>query len=80
MGVMHLGAAVLHQQVSRRMGASILDRASAPRIGLVMLDVYEAMGQWTASDTGVQAREAVARYLENLPPPQREKDKEHADD
>ena len=80
MGVMHLGSAVLHEQVSRRMGVNLLDRASAPRIGLVMLDVYVAMTEWITSETGVQARTAVAEYLERLPAPATEHDQEHDDD
>ena len=80
MGVMHLGSAVLHEQVSRRMGVSVLDSATAPRIGLLMLDVYVAMAQWITSETGVQARAAVAEYLERLPSPATEHDQEHDDD
>jgi TetR/AcrR family transcriptional regulator, regulator of cefoperazone and chloramphenicol sensitivity len=80
MGVMHLGAAVLSEHVSRRMGASTLDPASAPRIGLVMLDLYTAMGQWATSETGVQARAAVAKYLQDLAPSATQDDKEHGHD
>lgn len=68
MVVMHLGSAVLHEHVSRRMDVDVWDRASAPRLGLVMLDVYLAMADWITSDTGVQARAAVAEYLAQLAP------------
>lgn len=80
MGVMHLGSAVLHEQVSRRMDVDVWDRASAPRLGLVMLDVYLAMADWITSDTGVQARAAVAGYLDHLAPRTAEHDQEHDDD
>lgn len=80
MGVMHLGSAVLHEQISRRMGVSVLDPASGPRIGLVMLDVYVAMAEWVTSETGVRARAAVAEYLEHLASPATEHDQEHDDD
>lgn len=80
MGVMHLGSAVLHEQVSRRMDVSVLDRTAAPRIGLLMLDVYVAMADWIASETGARARAAVAEYLEHLPAPAAEPDQEHDDD
>lgn len=66
---MHLGNAVLHEQLSRRLGVSVMDGASAPRIGLVILDLYEAVGGWVTSETGVQARAAVAAYLQDLDPP-----------
>jgi AcrR family transcriptional regulator len=78
MVVMHMGAAVLHEQVSRRTGLDVWDRASAPRLGLVMLDVYEAMADWISSDTGVQARTAVTAYLAQLTPTA-DPDEEHDD-
>jgi TetR/AcrR family transcriptional regulator, regulator of cefoperazone and chloramphenicol sensitivity len=68
MAVMHLGAATLREQVERRTGASLDDPASAPRLGLVVLDVYAAMSRWLASETGTQARAAVAHYLDDLAP------------
>ena len=79
MGVMHLGSAVLHEQVSRRMDIDVWAPASAPRLGLVMLDVYLAMADWIASDTGVETRAAVAEYLEQLVPAA-EHDQEHDDE
>jgi TetR/AcrR family transcriptional regulator, regulator of cefoperazone and chloramphenicol sensitivity len=66
MTVMHLGPAALREQVERRTGASLHDPASAPRLGLVVLDVYAAMSRWLTSETGIQARAAVARYLDEL--------------
>lgn len=68
MTVMHLGPATLRAQVERRTGASLDDPASAPRLGLVVLDVYAAMSRWLASETGIQARAAVAHYLDDLAP------------
>lgn len=79
MCVMHLGSVVLHEQVSRRMDVDVWDRASAPRLGLVMLDVYLAMAAWITSETGAQARAAVAAYLEQLAPTA-EHDQEHDDE
>jgi TetR/AcrR family transcriptional regulator, regulator of cefoperazone and chloramphenicol sensitivity len=67
MTVMHLGAATLRGQVERRTGASLDDPTSAPRLGLVILDVYAAMSRWLLSETGIQVRAAVARrYLDGL--------------
>ena len=78
MTVMHLGAAVLHEQLHRRMGTDLMDEASGPRIGLVILDVYTAMGEWVASETGAQARDAVASYLQTLPAePEHDKEQRH---
>ncbi|HSK96369.1 MAG TPA: TetR family transcriptional regulator [Euzebyales bacterium] len=77
MSVMHLGAAALHQQVSRRMDVDVWDPATAPRLGLVMLDVYLTMADWITSDTGIQARAAVAAYLDGLPSPTAAHDQEH---
>jgi TetR/AcrR family transcriptional regulator, regulator of cefoperazone and chloramphenicol sensitivity len=68
MTVMHLGAATLRAQVERRTDASLDDPASAPRLGLVILDVYAAMSRWLASETGIQARAAVAHHLDDLAP------------
>lgn len=80
MSVMHLGSAVLHEQVSRRMDVDVWDRTSAPRLGLVMLDVYLAMASWITSDTGIRARAAVAEYLDNLAAQTAEHDQEHDDE
>jgi TetR/AcrR family transcriptional regulator, regulator of cefoperazone and chloramphenicol sensitivity len=80
MTVMHLGAATLREQVERRTGASLHDPASAPRLGLVILDVYAAMNRWLASETGTQARAAVARYLDDLAPSATESPKDHDHD
>jgi TetR/AcrR family transcriptional regulator, regulator of cefoperazone and chloramphenicol sensitivity len=80
MTVMHLGAATLPAQVERRTGASLDDPASAPRLGLVILDVYAAMSRWLASETGIQARTAVAHYLDDLPPSHTEHQKDDDDD
>ncbi len=71
LAAMHLGTAVLHAQLARRMGTSLLVPESAPRIGLVMLDVYTAVAEWVLSETGQQRRSAVAAYLERLVPGER---------
>lgn len=63
---MHLGAAVLEAQLSRRLGIDMAEPASAPRVGLIMLDVYTAMADWIASGTGTRARAAVSRYVDDL--------------
>jgi TetR/AcrR family transcriptional regulator, regulator of cefoperazone and chloramphenicol sensitivity len=80
MTVMHLGAATLRTQVERRTDASFDDPASAPRLGLVALDVYAAMSRWLASATGTQARAAVTYYLDDLAPSATEPRKDHDHD
>jgi AcrR family transcriptional regulator len=76
MTVMHLGLTVLHEQLARRMGIDVTDRAAAPRLGLIVLDIYTAMGQWAGSDTGAQSREALAKYVDTLASSTTEQDKE----
>ncbi len=66
MGAMHLGPAILHEQVSRRTGVHVLDESAAPQLGLVILDLYTVMARWIDSDTGQQARAAVAAYLDDV--------------
>jgi len=80
MTVMHLGAATLREQVERRTGASLDDPASAPRLGLVTFDVHAAMSRWLASETGSQARAAVAHSLDDLAPAATEHPKDDDDD
>lgn len=80
MTVMHLGPAALRGQVERRTGASLLDPTSAPRLGLLVVDIAAAMGRWVASDTGQRAREAVATYLDALAAPPDERREDDDDD
>lgn len=80
MTVMHLGPAALREQVERRTGASLLDPTSAPRLGLLVVDVSAAMGRWVASDTGQRAREAVAVYLDALASQPRDRPEDDDDD
>jgi TetR/AcrR family transcriptional regulator, regulator of cefoperazone and chloramphenicol sensitivity len=80
MTVMHLGPATLRAQVERRTDASLDDPASAPRLGLVILDVYAAMSRWLRSETGTNARAAVAHYLDDLAPSATEQPKDDDDD
>jgi TetR/AcrR family transcriptional regulator, regulator of cefoperazone and chloramphenicol sensitivity len=80
MSVMHLGAAALREQVERRTAASVLDPSSAPRLGLVILDVYTAMNRWLASETGQHARAAVETYLDDLAPSSTERHEDDTDD
>jgi AcrR family transcriptional regulator len=76
---MHLGVIVLHEHLSRRIGASIMDRASAPRISLAIFDLYAAMGRWVTSEQGAQSRAAVAAYFEKLSPPAPARDQDPGD-
>lgn len=67
--VMHLGVGVLEAQLSRRLGVDVADPATTPRVGLLMLDLYEAMGRWVTSETGSKARAALTAYVQQLQPP-----------
>jgi TetR/AcrR family transcriptional regulator, regulator of cefoperazone and chloramphenicol sensitivity len=61
MCAMHTGVIVLHDHLVRQMGTD-LDSTDAARIALAMTEVYAAMGDFTASTTGEQLRQAVIRY------------------
>ena len=54
-----IGTLVLHDHVARRMGLDPWTVVS-PRIGLAQLDVYEALGEFVASEYGIGIREAAA--------------------
>lgn len=56
------GTMVLHQHLVRRMGLDRSNGVLSPRIGLAQLDVYEAIGEYVASDLGQQIREAANVY------------------
>lgn len=55
MSAMHLGTVVLHEHVSRRMGADVLDREHTHRIGTGIADVYAAMGRVVENGAGGDA-------------------------
>lgn len=61
MCAMHTGVIMLHDHLARQMGSDLVG-AEATRIGLAMFDVYAAMGEFTASDTGRQIADAVTQY------------------
>jgi AcrR family transcriptional regulator len=56
------GTIVLHEHVARQMGLDARNDVMSPRIGLAQLDVYEAIGEYVASEFGNQIRDAAARY------------------
>lgn len=61
MCAMHTGVVVLHDQLARQMNAD-LDGADATRIGLAMVDVYSAVGEFVTSDTGKKMTDSVTQY------------------
>lgn len=63
MTAMHLATIVLHNHLSRRMGGDVLSPEESPRIGMAMLDVYAAMGEFAASEVGDGIRGAVSEQL-----------------
>ena len=64
MCAMHTGVIMLHDHLARQMGTDLVG-AEATRIGLAMFDVYAAMGEFTASDTGRQIADAVTQYRDD---------------
>ena len=64
MSSMHLGTLVLHEHLSRRMGANVLDRAHAHRIPLGITDTYTAMAAYLDSPGGADLRSAVEKLGE----------------
>jgi hypothetical protein len=52
MCAMHTGVIVLQDHLARQMGTDL--DADTTRIGLAMVDLYAAMGEFAASDTGKQ--------------------------
>lgn len=77
--IMHLGVGVLHQQLSRRLGVDVAEPGVTPRVGLLILDVYEAMGRWVTSEVGLKARGALAAYVRQVQPRTSEEGDEHDD-
>lgn len=62
MTAMHSGTVVLHEHISRHLGADALDRAHTNRIGTAVFDVYTAMADFAASPEGKRIRESAADY------------------
>lgn len=62
MATMHGGTIVLHGHLARRTGTNPLDGTDPTLIGRAMFDVYTAMGEFAASPTGSQIKEALDRY------------------
>lgn len=60
MCAMHTGVIVLRDHLSRQMGADL--DADPTRIGLAMVDLYAAIGEFVTSDTGMQMTDAVTQY------------------
>ncbi|MGV0742398.1 TetR/AcrR family transcriptional regulator [Mycolicibacterium sp. XJ870] len=61
MCAMHTGVIVLRDQLARQMNVD-LDGPDTTRIGLAMVELYAAMGEFATSDTGRMMTEAVAQY------------------
>ncbi|PCC75446.1 transcriptional regulator, TetR family [Nannocystis exedens] len=66
MTAMHLGTLVLHAHLARWMGLDPLAPGQAHVISAAMLDVYTAMSDYLASETGVKIRRALAEYQDDL--------------
>ena len=64
MCAMHLGVIVLHAHLVRQMGTD-LEGADSARIGLAMVDLYAAMGEFATSDTGLLMTDAVTQYRDD---------------
>lgn len=64
MCAMHLGVIVLHAHLVRQMGTG-LEGAESTRIGLAMVDLYAAMGEFATSDTGRLMTDAVTQYRDD---------------
>lgn len=60
LGAMNGGTVVLHPLVARRLGLDPWADISSPRLGLAMLDVYGALGEYVASTVGQEMRESIA--------------------
>jgi TetR/AcrR family transcriptional regulator, regulator of cefoperazone and chloramphenicol sensitivity len=76
MVAMHLGTAVLEAQIRRGTGIEVFDPQGRARVGLVMLDIYSAMGDWVTSEIGRQARAAVSAFVQDLSPTSQNDDQE----
>jgi AcrR family transcriptional regulator len=63
MCAMHTGVIMLQDHLSRQMGSDI--DADPTRIGLAMVDVYAAVGEFVTSDVGQQMTDAITDYRED---------------
>jgi TetR/AcrR family transcriptional regulator, regulator of cefoperazone and chloramphenicol sensitivity len=64
MCAMHLGVIVLHDHLTRQMGTDF-EGADSTRIGLAMVNLYAAMGEFVTSDTGRLMTDAVTQYRDH---------------
>lgn len=64
MCAMHLGVIVLHDHLARQMDTD-LEGVNSTRIGLAMVDLYAAMGEFATSDTGRLMTDAVTQYRDD---------------
>lgn len=64
MCAMHLGVIVLHDHLARQMDTD-LEGANSTRIGLAMVDLYAAMGEFANSDAGRLMTDAVTQYRDD---------------
>jgi TetR/AcrR family transcriptional regulator, regulator of cefoperazone and chloramphenicol sensitivity len=60
----HLGVIVLQDHLARQMGTDF-EGADSTRIGLAMVNLYAAMGEFFTSDTGRLMTDAVTQYRDN---------------
>lgn len=68
MAAMHHATVVLHEHLSRRMGADILATENTARIGLAMFEVYTSMAEFAASSAGERVREAAHAHQRDTSP------------
>jgi AcrR family transcriptional regulator len=59
MAAMHMATIVLHDHLSRRIGGDVLSPQNSPRIGMALIDIYAAVGEFAASSVGDGIRDAV---------------------
>lgn len=64
MCAMHTGVIVLRDHLARQMRTD-LNGADSTRIGLAMVDLYAAIGEFVTSDTGKQMTDAVTQYRDD---------------
>jgi AcrR family transcriptional regulator len=63
MCAMHTGVIMLQDNLSRQMGTDL--DADSTRIGLAMVDLYAAIGEFVTSDTGRRMTDAVTQYRDD---------------
>ncbi|MFV9636452.1 TetR/AcrR family transcriptional regulator [Mycobacterium neumannii] len=64
MCAMHSGVLLLHDQLARQMGSS-LEGTDSTRIGLAMVELYAAMGEFATSDAATQMTDAIVQYRDS---------------